>query len=164
MRPDSSPPAAGCAHSVLVEDSSAAASQSPGGRALQRDAAKRPPTSSVRGRFAGWRAVLVFAAAALLAPAVARAAWQEIVGGPSPINHSPTGVARRPHVVDVGGTLWVAWDEYENGNYDVHVARLDDTGTAWIEVGSALDHTASDNAFRSSIASIGGVPRSKSVV
>lgn len=125
---------------------------------MQRDAAKRPPTSSVRGRFAGWRAVLVFAAAALLAPAVARAAWQEIVGGPSPINHSPTGVARRPHVVDVGGTLWVAWDEYENGNYDVHVARLDDTGTAWIEVGSALDHTASDNAFRSSIASIGGVP------
>ncbi len=120
---------------------------------------RRPPTPAVRGRLARWSLALVLAVAGTLpVPTVAHAAWQEIVGGPSPINHSPTGYPNNPGIADVGGKLYVAWDEYEGADLDVHVATLDDTGTQWVEVGGPLDHTAGANAFGPSIASIGGVP------
>ena len=117
------------------------------------------PTPAVRGRLARWSLALVLAVAGTLpVPTVAHAAWQEIVGGPSPINHSPTGYPNNPGIADVGGKLYVAWDEYEGADLDVHVATLDDTGTQWVEVGGPLDPHGWAPRLGPSIASIGGVP------
>ena len=127
---------------------------------IRRNAPMRPQILTLRGRFAGARTVLVLAVAAtLLLPAAARAAWQEIVGGPSPIAHSVTTEGANPSLADVGGTLYVAWGANVGGtDYDVYVSKLDVSGTSWIDVGGALNHTPTDNAFRPSLASIGGVP------
>ena len=127
---------------------------------IRRNAPMRPQILTLRGRFAGARTVLVLAVTAtLLLPAAARAAWQEIVGGPSPIAHSVTTEGANPSLADVGGTLYVAWGANVGGtDYDVYVSKLDVSGISWIDVGGALNHTPTDNAFRPSLASIGGVP------
>ena len=117
------------------------------------------PSPSLRGgRFARWIVALAFATT-LPAPTAAQAAWQEIVGGPSPIVHSVTTEAVHPSLADVDGTLYVAWEQHDGAtDSEVRVSKLDGAGTAWVDVGGALSHIATDNAFRPNIASIGGVP------
>ncbi|MBY0277562.1 hypothetical protein K2Z84_19690 [Candidatus Binatia bacterium] len=115
-----------------------------------------------RGDGARWRVVASLVVAwgvTLLAPAAARAAWQEIVGGPSPITHDAAIEAVNPSIADVDGTLYVAWEAHPSATEsDVHVSKLDGAGADWVDVGGALSHAPTDNAFRPHVAAIGGVP------
>ena len=75
--------------------------------------------------------------------------------------HSPTGAAFRPSIASIGGVPWVAWLEADGGTSMVRVARLDDTGTGWIEVvggANPINHDATKNSYDPSIADVGGVP------
>lgn len=92
------------------------------------------------------RLVLALVSLVLLAaPGLARAEWTEPVGGPSPINRFDFA-GFGPHGIDppvqpqamavVGGDPWIAWTEWDGENPEVRVARLNDAGTAWEEVGT----------------------------
>jgi hypothetical protein len=84
--------------------------------------------------------------------------WEEVVGGTSPINHTPH--AEEPSLAVAGGVPYVTWWETDGFNSNVWVSRLNAAGTAWEPVGgpSPLDHTDADGASNPSIASIKGVP------
>lgn len=103
-------------------------------------------------------AVLVSAAG--LAPASAVAAWEEVVGGASPINVVPTQVAEEPSLASVAGVPYVAWREVAGAVGQIWVARLNAAGTAWERLGGASPLNIDDtkDASEPSIADIGGVP------
>lgn len=80
-------------------------------------------------------------------------AWAQVGGS---LNMDPTKDANMPVVADVGGVPYVAWSE-TNGTHElVFVKRFD--GTNWVAVGNALNNSATADAFRPDITSIGGVP------
>jgi hypothetical protein len=88
-------------------------------------------------------------------------AWEEVVGGTSPVNHASNQDAIEPSVAAVGGLPYVAWSEYDGTNRRVRVSRLNAAGTAWEEVvgGASPIHHASDrSAFAPSLTAVGGVP------
>jgi hypothetical protein len=88
-------------------------------------------------------------------------AWQEVVGGDSPINHAGDRDARQPSLAAVGGVPYVAWIEFDGTNYEVRVSRVNPAGTAWEEVvggDSPINHAANRYAFSPSVAAVGGVP------
>ncbi len=49
-------------------------------------------------------------------------AWEQVVGGPSPINQDPTKNAFGPSLASIGGVPWVAWQE---DDYDIRASRLE---------------------------------------
>jgi hypothetical protein len=65
--------------------------------------------------------------------------WTEVVGGASPVNASPTGVARQVRLAAVGDVPYVAWTEQDAaGDHQVRVSRLNGAGDDWEEqVGGA---------------------------
>jgi hypothetical protein len=88
-------------------------------------------------------------------------AWEEVVGGASPINHSSAGNAGGASLAAIGGVPYVAWSEYDGVNDEVRVSRLNAAGTAWEQVvggPSPINHAASRDAFVPTLAAIGGVP------
>ena len=88
-------------------------------------------------------------------------AWQQVVGGASPINDSPTADAQEPSVASVGGVPWVAWDEFDGVRYQIRVSKLSASGTVWQQVvsgASPINHDPTMNAGQPSMASVGGVP------
>ena len=102
--------------------------------------------------------------AAAGAPA-ANAAWNQPVGGPSPVNHAKDESnlgARMPSLTVIGGVPWVAWQEFGgNGFSQIRVSRLAASGTAWEEVvggASPINRVSTRNAHSPSLTSMGGVP------
>lgn len=102
------------------------------------------------------------------APAVAAADWHEPVGGPSPINFSPTSSADAANLAVIGGVPYVAWNEDttqqgQGSSSTIHVAKLAADGQSWAGVGengtthpiSLLQSTSSDNPW---LADVGGTP------
>jgi hypothetical protein len=88
-------------------------------------------------------------------------AWEEVVGGTSPINHVSDQDAIEPSVAAIGGAPYVAWSEYDGTNREVRVSRLNAAGTAWTELvggASPINHASDRSASEPSLAAIGGVP------
>ena len=90
----------------------------------------------------------------------AGAAWEEIIGGPSPINRSPEYDGRRPQLVATGGEPYVAWEEWDGENYEIHVSEYEG-GDAWESVGgdgpSPVNVSPARDAIRPAMAEIDGV-------
>jgi hypothetical protein len=63
--------------------------------------------------------------AAVVSPAAAGAAWSEVVGGPSPINHADNQNSSGLSVTAIGGVPYVAWNEYDGTNTEIRVSRLE---------------------------------------
>jgi hypothetical protein len=88
-------------------------------------------------------------------------AWQQVVGGASPINHDPASDAREPRMIGIGGVPYVTWREQDGTNTEVRVSRLNAAGTAWTEVvggASPINQDPSRNAVVSGVTAAGGVP------
>jgi hypothetical protein len=80
-------------------------------------------------------------------------AWVQVG---SSLNVDTTRTAEAPIITDVGAVPYVAWEEFNGTAYQIYVKRFD--GTAWVPVGSSLNHDATKPAGLPSIASVGGVP------
>jgi hypothetical protein len=100
-----------------------------------------------------------------VAPDVTEAAWNQPVGGLSPINESATQPAQAPSLTAIGGVPYVAWREFSAATlkYEIRVSRLNAAGTAWQQVvggTSPINHggVASGDAYNPSLAAIGDVP------
>ena len=88
-------------------------------------------------------------------------AWEQVVGGPSPINHAANRHGSEPSLAAVGGVPYVAWSEFDGTNYELRVSRLNAAGTAWEQVvggPSPINHATDRDAHGPSLAAIGGVP------
>ena len=55
-------------------------------------------------------------------------AWEQVVGGASPINHAANRDASEPSLAAVGGVPYVAWSEDDGTNYELRVSRLNARG------------------------------------
>ena len=89
-------------------------------------------------------------------------AWEEVVGGASPINHANNQNAFDIGLAAVGGVPHVAWREHDGVNWEVRVSRLNATGTAWEQLvggASPINHANNRSALQPSLTSIGGVPQ-----
>ncbi len=87
--------------------------------------------------------------------------WEQVVGGASPINHDPTGIAQSPSIASVGNVPYVAWSENDNSNNEIRVSRLNGAGTEWEEVvggPSPINQSFGQPASEPSLTSVGGVP------
>jgi hypothetical protein len=89
--------------------------------------------------------------------------WTEIVGGASPINHSPTKDASSVSLVMVGGLPVIAWLEEDGttGRAVARVARLNAAGDDWQEVigGSNPISVRSDrDSEHPTLAAVNGTP------
>jgi hypothetical protein len=88
-------------------------------------------------------------------------AWEEVVGGASPINHAEDRYADNPSLAAVGGVPHVAWTEWDGTNGEVRVSRLNAAGTAWEEVvggASPINHAADEYGSAPSLAVVRGRP------
>src|SRR5687768_2698739 len=93
-------------------------------------------------------------AALLVAPGVAQAAWNQPVGGASPINRQANRPSLDTSLTEIGGVPYVAWRESGPGiNFEIRVRRLNAAGTGWAEVagratsGSPINHGGGGNPF-----------------
>jgi hypothetical protein len=90
--------------------------------------------------------------------------WEQPVDGASPINNSSLNNAEKPSLAGIGGVPYVAWDEFDGGNFEIRVARLNGTETDWDPVGetanpsSPINQTGGGDAREASLTGIGGVP------
>jgi hypothetical protein len=92
-------------------------------------------------------------------------AW---VGDGGVVNHDGSKNAREPSLTSIGGVPYIAWVEPDaSPNDELRVARLNSTGTNWVEpVGEPPDANspinrnggAGKDARQPSIADVGGVP------
>ena len=88
-------------------------------------------------------------------------AWEQVVGGASPLNQANDQDAGAPSLASIGGVPYVAWEEDDGINSEVRVSRLNAAGTAWVQVvggSSPINQASSRDASSPSLASIGGVP------
>jgi hypothetical protein len=89
-------------------------------------------------------------------------AWQQVVGGASPINESDDEVAVTPRLASFDGVPYVAWEEAVGGSDGrIRVSRLNSDATAWQQVpGSSSPVNASDPRVGQSpsLVSFGDVP------
>ncbi len=110
------------------------------------------------------RAISLAIAVLLIGAGAASAAWNEPVGGASPINVSPTQDGSAPSLASIGGVPHVAWADYDGVNDEVRVARLNAAGTAWERVGEAtspaspINVSPTQDASDPSLTEVGGVP------
>jgi hypothetical protein len=108
---------------------------------------------------------LVGAVLFALLPAAAHAAWNQPVGGASPINQVPTGGAENATLASVGGVPFVAFEESDTTNTELRVARLETGGTDWAQPWQGVSDTSGGinqsttlEAADPEIADVGGVP------
>ncbi len=110
------------------------------------------------------RAAAIAIVLCLVGAGQASAAWEQPVGGPSPINRSATAYSQAPSILAIDGVPYVAWDEFDGSKAKIRVARLNAAGTAWERLGETLNpvapinQSASQNAYDSSLAAVAGVP------
>jgi hypothetical protein len=82
----------------------------------------------------------------------------------SPINQLASADAFEPSLTAVGSVPHVAWREFDGGNFEIRVARLNGAGTGWDKVGQSLNPSSPVNqsgggdAREPSLTAIGGVP------
>jgi hypothetical protein len=79
--------------------------------------------------------------------------WTAIGGSP---NVDATQSAFIPDITSIGGVPYVAWEESNGTNDEIHVAQFN--GSSWVAVGGALNVNPTENAGVPRITSIGGVP------
>ncbi len=80
-------------------------------------------------------------------------AWQEVVGGASPINFDATKNAGEPSLIDIGGAAHVTWAELDGTSTpQVRVKRFN--GSAWVDLGT----NPIGAGFSPDIANVNGVP------
>ena len=86
--------------------------------------------------------------------------WEEVVGGPSPINHDPARHGGQGDIAYICERIWTVWHEFTtaaNTIFNVHAARLESTGFDEIGSGSiAVDPARSGT--HPSLAEIGDLP------
>lgn len=85
--------------------------------------------------------------------------WDEVGGV---LDHVAAAGANSPRLITIGGLPYVTWTE-TNGTFatEVHISRLNATGTGWTEVADdpgPIPHTDDGRSAQPSLASIGGVP------
>jgi hypothetical protein len=88
-------------------------------------------------------------------------AWNQLVGGSSPINKSSGDDASGSSLTNVNGVPYVAWVENDGTNTEVRVARLIAGGTAWEKVAdssSPINKSPSQSAGQPSLTTINDVP------
>jgi hypothetical protein len=88
-------------------------------------------------------------------------AWEQPVGGASPINQANNRNASHPSLTAIDGVPYVAWEEVDNTNSEIRVSRLNAAGTAWEQLvggASPINQADSRAAFDPSLTSVGGVP------
>ena len=88
-------------------------------------------------------------------------AWQQVVGGASPINHADDQDAGPPSLTAIGGVPYVAWNEDDGTNSELRVSRLNTAATAWQQLvggASPVNHAAEQGAGESSLTAVAGVP------
>ncbi len=85
-------------------------------------------------------------------------AWEELVGGPSPINHDPNGTAFSMRLAALGGVPYLTWSEFDGTHGNVWVKRLNGAGSEWEQVASTVNHDLLQFGLSPSLTSIGGVP------
>src|SRR4051794_16748661 len=88
-------------------------------------------------------------------------AWEPVVTGVSPVNHSSANDAHDPSLTSIGGVPWIAWSENDMTNEEIRVAHLDGPGTDWIEIGPAaspVNASPSAAAANPHVISFGGLP------
>jgi hypothetical protein len=86
--------------------------------------------------------------------------WEELVGGPNPINHRDDRDAALPSLTGIGPVPYVAWQESDS-NSDIRVSRLNAAGTAWEQLvggDKPVNVAGNRNAFLPSLATVGGLP------
>jgi hypothetical protein len=107
------------------------------------------------GLMARWflRSLLLAAVVAGVAPAAAGADWT-----PGATLNSSTSIGPgSPSITDVNGVPYAAWQPPDSGQSDeLYVDRW--TGTAWVQVGGALNVDTTAAAQSPSIANVNGVP------
>jgi hypothetical protein len=111
----------------------------------------------VRPVFSG--AITASAVALLALAPSAQAAWNQPVGGASPINQAANRSAVDPSLAELGGVPYVAWSETDGVNFELRVSRLNAAGTTWDQVAggsSPINEANNRDALEPSLASIGG--------
>jgi hypothetical protein len=95
---------------------------------------------------------------ALSAPASAEANWAEPFAGPLNIDaaHNVPDTVTPTSIANVAGVPFVAWNESNGMNDEVHVKRL--VAGGWTTVGDALNINSVANADEPNVADVGGVP------
>ena len=94
-------------------------------------------------------------------PNPAGTAWEEVVDGPNPVNHSADAGAGEVSLTTVRGVPHLAWTEWNGDVYTVRVSRLNAAGTDWVEIGGGtnpINHAPDKNAANPSLAEVGGRP------
>jgi hypothetical protein len=95
------------------------------------------------------------------------AGWDKVgqtLSPASPINQLASADAFEPSLTAVGSVPHVAWREFDGGNFEIRVARLNAAGTGWDKVGQTLNPSSPVNqsgggdAREPSLSAIGGVP------
>jgi hypothetical protein len=84
-------------------------------------------------------------------------AWEQVVGGASPINESATANASHPSIADFNGVPFVSWDEAGQ----IRVAKLSDDGNSWEKVADAaspINEDPAKSATAPSLANVAGTP------
>ena len=71
----------------------------------------------------------------------AATAWQQLVGGASPVNHAADQGAGEPSLTTVAGVPYVAWHEFDGSNTEVRASRLEPEFTSQTAVASATGAT-----------------------
>ncbi|MGH2954746.1 MAG: Ig-like domain-containing protein, partial [Solirubrobacterales bacterium] len=103
---------------------------------------------------------IALALAVLPAPAGARAAWNQPVGGEQPLNRAAADPASHASLAAVGATPWVAWvEDHDNG--EVRAARLKADGSGWDrapDTANPINRSEAGDAELPSITAHGGVP------
>jgi hypothetical protein len=87
----------------------------------------------------------------------ASGAWEQVVGGASPVNRDPAANASKPTIVDFNGVPFVSWVEAGQ----VRVARLSADGNSWMRVADAaapINQDAGKTADSPALANVGGAP------
>jgi hypothetical protein len=102
---------------------------------------------------------------ALVLPASAGAAWNQPVGGASPVNQSPTLSAFDKSLALIGGVPHVTWIEFDGMNLELRVARLDGATNSWEQpwtgvsaTSGGINQSTNQSAADPSLASIAGIP------
>jgi hypothetical protein len=52
-------------------------------------------------------------------------AWEQVVGGPSPINHDPDRAAFASSLTSIGGVPYVGWREFDGSASKIRISRLE---------------------------------------
>jgi hypothetical protein len=97
-------------------------------------------------------------------PNAANTGWERIgtsLDPESPINNRPDRDGFGPSLTAINGLPYVAWEEFDDANYEIRVARLNATGSGWEKVAgssSPINESSGGFAETASLSAINGIP------